>query len=105
MPTISSFRSKPSLTPVTMLATSDRVSPWSARTLRWSELRAHVSTLPSATVTEQAGRDRLAQLALGPLGLDGAASWTPTFTPWGTAMGFLPIRDIGCQRVRSRYQT
>src|SRR6476659_4599377 len=92
MPTISSLRSNPSFTPWTMLARSDRVRPWSARTLRWSELRATVSTFESIETDSSDGMDWLS-FPLGP----SARTVVPSraiFTPWGTAMGFLPIRDM-----------
>ena len=49
-----------------------------------------------------AGRERLPQLALRPLHLDGASS-TLTVTPFGTGIGFFPIRDRDI--VFTRYQT
>src|SRR4029453_13465689 len=92
MPTISSFRSNPSLTPCTMFASSDRVSPWSARTLRWSELRSTVRTLDSI-LTETLSGTRCESCPLGPSTRTVLPS-TAIFTPWGTGIGFLPIRDM-----------
>src|SRR4029453_254056 len=92
MPTISSFRSNPSLTPCTMFASSDRVSPWSARTLRWSELRSTVRTLDSI-LTETLSGTRCESCPLGPSTRTVLPS-TAIFTPSGTGIGFLPIRDM-----------
>src|SRR5262245_56267414 len=92
MPTISSLRSNPSLTPCTMLATNERVSPCSARTSRWSEARSTVSTLPSILIETPDGID-WDSLPLGPSTLTVLPS-TPIFTPCGIMMGFLPILDM-----------
>src|SRR5262245_1509498 len=92
MPTISSYRSKPSLPPVTMLARTERVSPCRARTVRWSELRATVKTFESIVTERLDGIDWLS-LPLGPSARTVLPS-TATLTPWGTGMGFLPIRDM-----------
>src|SRR5919106_170101 len=92
MPTISSLRSKPSFTPCTMLAMSERVRPCSARTFRWSELRSTVTTLGSA-LTEMPPGTVWASLPLGP-STSTELPWMATFTPCGTGMGFLPIRDM-----------
>src|SRR5438876_3363345 len=92
MPTISSLRSKPSLTPWTMFARSERIRPWSARTVRWSELRPTVRTFPSIVTDRPAGID-WASLPLGPSTFTVPSS-TATLTPAGTGMGFLPIRHM-----------
>src|SRR5713101_6381290 len=94
MPTISSLRSNPSLTPWTMLAMSERIRPCRARTVRWSELRPTVSTSRS-TVTDRLPGTVWLSLPLGPSALTVWPS-TATLTPCGTVMGFLPIRDMAC---------
>src|SRR5256885_16206961 len=93
IPTISSFLSKPFLTPLTMLATSDRARPWSARTLRSSPAREMTSTLFSTFALSPEGTG-WASLPLGPSARTVAPS-TWTFTPCGMGMGFRPIRDMG----------
>src|SRR3990172_1084572 len=92
MPTISSFFSKPSLTPVTMFATSARARPCSARTLRSSPAREMTIWFPSSVAVSPAGTG-WASLPLGPSARTVAPS-TWTFTPCGMGTGFLPIRDI-----------
>src|SRR5262245_44774767 len=92
MPTISSLRSKPSLTPCTMFARRDRIRPWSARTVRCSELRSTVSTLASMETDKPAGI-ACESFPFGPSTLT-VWSCTATFTPDGTGMGFLPMRDM-----------
>src|SRR5262245_8045672 len=92
MPTISSLRSKPSLTPFTMLATSARVSPCSARTVR-SSLARVTTTCPLSIVALSPRGTGWNSLPLGPSARTSAPS-TWTFTPCGMTMGFLPMRDM-----------
>src|SRR5262249_33945860 len=92
MPTISSLRSKPSLTPETMFATSARVRPCRARTRRSSSGLAITTAAPSTLADSGAGMAWLS-LPLGPSART-VPSLTCTFTPWGIGMGFLPIRDM-----------
>src|SRR5689334_5058373 len=92
MPTISSLRSKPSLTPDTMLATSARVRPCSARTRRSSSGRPITSTEPSSLADSGAGMAWVS-LPLGPSARM-VPSLTCTLTPCGIGMGFLPMRDM-----------
>src|SRR5262247_1657181 len=92
MPTISSLRSKPSLTPWIMLASNERVRPCSARMLRWSELRTTVSTFDSSFTARLSGTDWLS-VPLGPSARTVVPS-TVTLIPCGTGMGLLPIRDM-----------
>src|SRR2546422_670632 len=92
MPTMSSLRSKPSLTPLTMLATSARAVPWRARACRWSASRVSTSVLFSSLAMSPSGRD-CESLPLGPSALTSPFS-TWTFTHWGMTTGFLPMRDI-----------
>src|SRR5690242_10851983 len=75
-----------------MLASSERVSPCRARTLRWSELRPTVRTLASIFTDRLEGIGWLS-LPFGPSARTVEPS-TATFTPCGTAIGFLPIRDM-----------
>src|SRR4029450_12664127 len=92
MPTMSSLRSKPSLTPVTMLATSARASPCSARTRRSSPARS-MTMVPSATRGVSPVGTGWLSLPLGP----SARTVRPSiwiFTPCGIGMGCLPMRDI-----------
>ena len=74
-----------------MLATSARVSPWSARTYRCSAPRP-TTTLPSATFTEQSSWTRISSLPLGPLARP--LSLDADLDALGIGIGFLPIRDI-----------
>src|SRR5919108_5861405 len=92
MPTISILRSKPSFTPETMLATSARVRPCSARTLRSSSGRAMTTAGPSTFADSGAGMLCMS-LPLGPSART-MPSVTWTLTPWGIGIGFLPMRDM-----------
>src|SRR5882724_4994421 len=92
MPTISSLRSKPSFTPVTMFDTSARARPCSARVFRSSPLREITSWLFSSFALSPAGTGCIS-LPFGP----SARITTPsrfTFTPCGMLTGFRPIRDM-----------
>src|SRR4029453_1644968 len=89
---MSSLRSKPSFTPVTMLATRARVRPWSARSRRSSFSREIVSTLASTDALSPAGTG-CESLPLGPSALT-VPLLTLILTPLGMGMGFLPIRDM-----------
>src|SRR5262247_4281288 len=92
MPTMSSLRSKPSFTPVTMLAISARAKPCSARIFRSSPEREITSWLPSSFALSPAGTGWVS-LPLGPSARTVAPSiWT--FTPCGILTGFRPIRDM-----------
>src|SRR5215510_8144581 len=85
MPTMSSLRSKPSFTPVTMLAIS-------ARVIRSSPEREITSWLSSSFALSPAGTGWVS-LPLGPSARTVAPSiWT--FTPCGILTGFRPIRDM-----------
>src|SRR4029434_1051233 len=92
MPTISSFRSNPSFTPVTMFATSARARPCSARTFRSSPLREMTSWLFSIFALSPAGTG-CDSLPFGPSARITAPSRF-TFTPCGMATGWRPIRDM-----------
>src|SRR5437773_1567790 len=92
MPTISSFLSNRSRTPVTMFWTSERASPWSARSLRSSPAREMTTWLPS-TFALSPGGSGWTSFPFGPSALtDPSAAWT--FTPCGITTGFLPMRDM-----------
>src|SRR5262245_19031132 len=75
-----------------MFARSDRIRPWSARTVRCSELRSTVKTLASIVTDNPAGI-ACESFPFGPSTLT-ACSFTATFTPAGTGMGVLPMRDM-----------
>src|SRR3989442_1660841 len=92
MPTTSSFFSKGAFTPVTMFWTSDRASPWRARTLRSSPAREMTTWVPSTFALSPGGRG-WTSFPFGPSALT-PPSTTWTFTPCGITMGFLPMRDI-----------
>src|SRR5206468_3841924 len=92
MPTISSLRSKPSFTPVTMFATSARARPCSARIFRSSPLREITSWLFSSFALSPAGTGCIS-LPFGPSARTTAPSRF-TFTPGGMLTGFRPIRDM-----------
>src|SRR5215510_1188743 len=92
MPTMSSFRSKPSLTPETMLATRARVSPCRARARRSSPAREMTRTLASMLADRPLGTG-WESLPFGPSALT-VPLLTFTLTPAGMGMGFLPIRDM-----------
>src|SRR5262249_40304642 len=91
MPTISSLRSKPSFTPVTMFAISARARPCSARTFRSSPLREMTSWLFSILALSPAGIG-CDSLPLGPSARTTAPSRF-SFTPWGMLTGWRPTRD------------
>src|SRR5262245_53812039 len=75
-----------------MLATSERVRPWSARWSPRSVGRVTVS-VPSSSVTVISGLTRSDRVPLGPLTVT-APPPISTSTPEGTLMGFRPIRLI-----------
>src|SRR5215813_2392650 len=92
MPTMSSFRSKPAFTPLTMLATSARAVPWSARACRSSASRVRTTALFSTLTLSPEGMG-WESLPLGPSARTRPFS-TWIFTPWGIATGCLPMRDM-----------
>src|SRR5689334_22443505 len=92
MPMISSLRSKPSLTPLTMLATRARARPCSARTWR-SSLPRSMTSVPSCIFGVRPAGTDCASLPLGPSARTVLPS-TATFTPWGILIGCLPMRDM-----------
>src|SRR2546430_7134431 len=92
MPTTSSFFSKGAFTPVTMFWTSDRASPWRARTLRSSPAREMTTWVPSTFALSPGGRG-WTSFPFGPSAVTRPS--TPcTFPPCGITMGSLPMRDI-----------
>src|SRR5919205_361097 len=83
---------KPSVTPVTMFAISERVSPCSARCS--PRLVGRVTTIsPSCWSTAMSRGLRSSRLPRGPLTRTTSGS-IATVTPLGTGMGCLPMRDI-----------
>src|SRR5688572_27968007 len=75
-----------------MLATSVRESPWSARCSGSSDGRA-TRTVPSSCAAVIAGCRVRSSSPLGPFTRTTLPS-TVTVTPFGTGIGFFPIRDI-----------
>src|ERR1051325_175463 len=90
---MSSSRLKPSLTPLTLFATSARIRPWNARVFPSSSLRSNFTTL-SFTSTEMPVTIGVDRLPFGPFTTTLLPSWR-TSTPFGSAISFLPMRDIG----------
>src|SRR5581483_299213 len=89
MPTISSSRVKPVETPCTALAARARVKPWRAA---WSSEARLISSLPSACWTLMPSGSGTLSLPFGPVTSSCAPTWI--FTPFGSGIGFFPIRDI-----------
>src|SRR5215212_10775824 len=89
---MSSSRLKPSLTPLTLLATSARIRPWKARDLPSSSFRSNLTTLLS-TDMEMPGTIAVVRLPFGPLIMTLLPSWR-TSTPFGRGSSFFPIRDM-----------
>src|SRR5580700_1361036 len=90
MPTMSSSRVQPLVTPCTALNTSARVRPWkaacfSSERLTWSVPSLVSSEIPSAIRAET--------LPFGPSTRTVLPS-TLYLTPAGSGIGFFPIRDI-----------
>src|ERR1043165_2412315 len=90
---MSSSRLKPSVTPWTLFATSARMRPCSERDLPSSSPRLNCTTLslisapmPATTAVES--------VPFGPLTVRVLPS-CPTSTPFGSGIGFFPIRDMG----------
>src|SRR4051794_6157340 len=77
-----------------MLATSVRVRPWSER---WSLLSEGRTTWirPSSTAMSMSAGSARWSVPFGPL-IWTAPLFRVTSTPFGSGMGSLPIRDIGC---------
>src|SRR2546425_8170769 len=92
MPTISSRRSKPLVTPLTMLATSARAMPCRARTVRSSPSRVSTTALLSSFAATPGGTG-WDSLPFGPSARTRLPSIC-TFTPRGMGTGCLPIRDM-----------
>src|SRR5262245_29467928 len=77
-----------------MLLMSARVRPWYARDARSSDERVQTTLLPSsATFTPISGRWVYESLPSLPSTVIARLA-TFTFTPPGTEIGFLPIRDM-----------
>src|SRR5512132_3382240 len=89
---MSSSRLKPSLTPLTLFATSARTRPWKARVFCSSLARVNCTTLFS-TFTSMPGTSAVLRVPFGPLMVTAAPSFF-TSTPFGSEISFLPIRDM-----------
>src|ERR1051326_4829310 len=90
---MSSSRLKPSVTPWTLLATSARMRPCSerdlpslSRRLNWTTLFSISTSMPATTEVES--------VPFGPLTARVLPSCR-TSTPFGSGIGFFPIRDMG----------
>src|SRR5208283_3238560 len=91
-PWISSFLTKPSVTPLTMLLTSARLRPCSA--LAWASSPSRLTTiLPSVTFRLVRFGSSQSSLPFGP-STSTFCPFTSTFTLGGMAIGCFPIRDI-----------
>src|SRR5512143_3627116 len=99
MPLISSTRSNPWDTPISMLATRLRVSPCSARPVL-SSLANSTLTVPSAMFRSTAGWISRLSLPFLP-SIVSDRPWKATFVFAGIGIGFLPTRDIPCPLVGS----
>src|SRR5687767_7753089 len=89
---MSSSRLKPLVTPSTALAIRVRARPWNLP--RPGSGRAGVATSSAPFISNRMpGGIRCVSVPLGPL-TSTASGDTLTFTPDGTGIGFLPIRDI-----------
>src|SRR6185436_15091398 len=89
---MSSSRLKPSLTPLTLFATSARIRPWKARVFPSSSFRSNFTTLFSID-TVMPVTIGVFRLPFGPLTTTDPPSWR-TSTPCGSAISFLPMRDM-----------
>src|SRR5208337_441202 len=91
MPTISSSLVQPLVTPSTALLTSARASPCTAAC---ASSGRNATRLPSfCSIVMPDGRD-VSSLPFGPWTITVLPSIL-TVTPFGIAIGFFPIRDIG----------
>src|SRR6266850_4321463 len=92
MPTMSSSFLKPSVTPVTALATRLRARPWNLPSAG-SSRSVFATSVPSSCAKVMPGGMYWLTLPFGP-----CTSTLPdtilTLTPLGSGIGFLPIRDI-----------
>src|SRR5215472_16486615 len=90
MPTISSSRVQPRVTPSTALLTSARASPWTAA---WESFSRIATRLLSCCSTRMPAGSGVSSLPFGPA----TATVLPsifTVTPLGRGIGFFPILDI-----------
>src|ERR1043165_3012623 len=90
---MSSSRLKPSVTPWTLFATSARMRPCSERDFPSSSPRLNCTTL-SLTSTPMPGTTAVDSEPFGPFTVRVFPSWR-TSTPFGSGIGFFPIRDMG----------
>src|SRR5579872_6901050 len=90
MPTISRSRVHPLVTPSTALLTRARAKPWTAA---WESFSRIASRCPSCCWTLMPAGSWVSSLPFGPC----TATVLPsilTVTPFGSGIGFFPIRDI-----------
>src|SRR3954447_19768048 len=90
---MSSSRLKPSVTPWTLFATSARMRPCSERDLPSSSRRLNCTTLFSIS-TSMPATTAVESVPFGPLTVRVLPSCR-TSTPFGSGIGFFPIRDMG----------
>src|SRR5438270_520790 len=90
MPTISSSRVQPLVTPSTALLTSARASPCSAA---WSSDSRTACRCPSFCSSLMPSGSGCSSFPFGPW-MRTTLPMTSIFTPCGTGIGFFPIRDI-----------
>src|ERR1043166_9220986 len=90
---MSSSRLNPSVTPWTLFATSARMRPCSERDLPSSSPRLNCTTL-SLISTPMPATTAVESVPFGPLTVRVLPSCR-TSTPFGSGIGFFPIRDMG----------
>src|ERR1044071_3402073 len=100
-PWISSFLTKPSVTPLTMLLTSARLRPCSDFACASSPSRL-TTILPSATFRLVRLGNSQSSLPFGP-SIKTFCPFTSTFTLGGMAIGCFPIRDINLPDVAEQF--
>src|SRR5450759_685981 len=100
MPTISSSRLKPSVTPVTALATRLRPRPWNLPSSLSSRM-VLASNWPSWISKVMPGGNACRSLPFGPW-TSTASPVTLIVTPFGIGIGFFPIRDMILSRSPQR---
>src|SRR5918998_5502483 len=83
---------KPSVTPVTALATRLRARPWNLRSSP-SSRSSEATSVPLSCANTMPGGSGCRSLPLGPC-TSTASPATLTVTPFGIGIGFLPIRDM-----------
>src|SRR5712692_7989365 len=89
---MSSSRLNPWLTPRTLFATRARIRPCRARVFFSSSARVNCTTFFSS-FTPMPGTSGVERVPFGPLTVTAFASCR-TSTPFGSSIGFFPIRDM-----------